>query len=84
MGLPTKGVFNSYATGFISGLKEAFDVQCKALAIVTPPDVVKKFEEISQNWGTKRSKRLEAVDAESWREGKKDGKSFMDRKQLED
>ena len=40
MGYSTKGVFNSYAHGFISGLKESFDVQCKALAIITPKDVI--------------------------------------------
>ena len=83
MGLTTKGVFNSYATGFLSGLREAFDVQCRALAIVTPPDVVEKFNEMSKGWSTKNSKRIEAVDAESWREGKKDGKSFMDKNKLE-
>ena len=82
-GYPTKGVFNSYASGFIRGLQEAFDVQCKALAIVTPPDVIEQFNEMSKDWGTRKSKRLEATDAESWREGKKDGKSFMDRNKLE-
>jgi hypothetical protein len=82
-GLPTKGVFNSYANGFICGLKEAFDVQCTALAIVTPPDVIEKFNEISEGWKTKKSRRIEATEAEAWREGKKDGKSFMDKKKLE-
>jgi hypothetical protein len=83
MGLPTKGVFNSYATGFISGLQEAFDAQCQALAIVTPPDVVDKFKEISKDWATKKSRRIEATEMGAWREGKKDGKSFMDKKKLE-
>lgn len=83
MGYSTKGVFNSYATGFIQGLQEAFNVQCKALAIITPPDVVEQFNEISKDWHTKKSKGIRATDAESWREGKKDGKSFMDKKKLE-
>lgn len=82
MGYNTKGVFNSYANGFISGLKEALDTQCVALAIVTPPDVVSKFEDISKDWKRKSSKRLEVNDYESWREGHKDGKKFMDKDKL--
>lgn len=82
MGYPTKGVFNSYANGFITGLKEAFDVQCTALAIVTPPDVVTHFEEISKDWGHKKSKSIDVNDYEVYKEGQRDGKSFMDKKQL--
>ena len=82
MGYPTKGVFNSYANGFITGLKEAFDVQCTALAIVTPPDVVTHFEEISKDWGHKKSKSIDVNDYKVYREGQRDGKSFMDKKQL--
>lgn len=83
MGYPTKGVFNSYANGFISGLQEAFDIQCKSLAIVTPQDVIDEFTTLSKNWNTRKSKGIEATDAESYYEGKRDGKSFMDKKKLE-
>lgn len=84
MGYPTKGVFNSYAHGFISGLKEAFDVQCKALAIVTPPDVIEEFKNISKDWETKKRKNIanDVTDMASWREGQRDGKSFMDKDKL--
>ena len=84
MGYPTKGVFNSYAHGFLTGLKEAFDVQCKALAIVTPPDVVDKFNEISKDWATKKRKNIgdDVTDYGTGREGRNDGKAFMERKQL--
>lgn len=82
MGYPTRGVFNSYANGFLCGLKEAFDVQCVALAIVTPPDVIQEFKEMSKDWSTKKSRSVDATDAEIWREGKKDGKKFMDKEKL--
>ena len=82
MGYPTKGVFNSYANGFIVGLKEAFDVQCTALAIITPPDVISHFEEISKDWSTKQSKSIDVNDYEVYKEGRKDGKSFMDKDKL--
>ena len=83
MGYPTKGVFNSYANGFITGLQEAFDIQCKALAIVTPQDVIDEFANLSKDWSSKKSKGIEVTDAESFYEGKRDGKSFMDKKKLE-
>lgn len=84
MGYTTKGVFNSYAHGFISGLKEAFDVQCKALVIVTPPDVIDEFKNMSQGWGTKKTKNIgdDVTNSEAWREGQRDGKSFMEKDKL--
>lgn len=84
MGLKTKGVFNSYAHGFIVGLKEAFDVQCKALAIVTPQDVIDEFSEMAKDWKSKKAKNIgdDVTDSKVWSEGRKDGKSFMNRDKL--
>lgn len=84
MGYSTKGVFNSYAHGFIVGLKEAFDVQCQALAIITPQDVIDEFTNISKEWATKKRKNIanDATDIEIWREGRRDGKKFMDKDKL--
>lgn len=82
-GRTTKGIFNSYATGFLTGLKEALDAQCRALMIVTPKDVVDEFENMTKDWGSKESKSIQATNAEVYYEGKQDGKSFMDRNKLE-
>lgn len=84
LGYTTKGVFNSYAYGFISGLKEAFDVQCQALAIVTPQDVIDEFANISKDWKTKKTKNIanDATNMEAYREGVHDGKKFMDKDKL--
>ena len=84
MGYPTKGVFNSYAHGFIVGLQEAFEVQCQALAIVTPKDVIEEFENISRGWQSKKRKNIgqDATDAQVWHQGRKDGKTFMDKEKL--
>lgn len=84
MGQVTKGVFNSYAQGFIAGLQEAFDVQCQALAIVTPQDVVDEFKNMSKGWNTRKGKGLNGTDAECYREGKRDGKEFMNKKKLKE
>lgn len=84
MGRPTKGVFNSYAHGFIVGLKEAFDAQCTALAIVTPQDVVDEFNEMTKDWQTKRAKNIgqDVTNHEVWAEGRRDGKEFLNKKKL--
>lgn len=86
MGQPTKGVFNSYAHGFLTGLKSAFDVQCKALAIVTPKDVIDEFESMTSGWSQKKSRNIGQglTDGRAWREGHRDGKEFMDKKKLTD
>lgn len=84
MGQPTKGVFNSYAKGFLAGLKSAFDRQCVALQIVTPPDVVDHFEEMTRNWKVSHTKmRQDRLDADSYLQGERDGKSFMDTRKLD-
>ena len=84
MGRPTKGVFNSYAHGFISGLKEALDAQCQALVVVTPADVIEEFNTVSSGWEKKKTKNIgnDVTNGEAWREGKSDGKSFMERDKL--
>lgn len=84
LGYSTKGVFNSYAHGFIKGLEEAFDAQCQALVVVTPPDVVEEFKNMSSGWKQKKTKNIgnDVTNGEVWREGKLDGKAFMNRDKL--
>ena len=84
MGYPTKGVFNSYAHGFIVGLQEAFDVQCRALAIVTPQDVIDEFTNISKDWKSNKRKNIakDATDAQVWYRARRHGKKFVDKNKL--
>lgn len=42
-GMTTRGVFNSYAVGFLKGLREVLEAQSTALMIVVPQDVVDEF-----------------------------------------
>lgn len=84
-GRRTKGVFNSYATGFIIGLQKALDAQCVALAIVTPPDVTSRYEEMSKNWKVNKTRmRGDSMDPEIVQKGVKDGKEFMTKKSIKD
>ena len=82
MGYTTRGVFNSYAKGFIIGLKRSLDKQSVALAIITPPDVTAKFKEMSEGWKTKTTKMEESTDAETLHKGIKDGERFLQRNRL--
>lgn len=82
MGYNTRGVFNSYAQGFILGLKRSLDAQCVALALVTPPDVTAKFQEMSQDWSSKSVKMGDATDGETFNKGYKEGKAFLQKTQL--
>lgn len=82
MGYTTRGVFNSYAQGFLLGLKKSLDEQCVALAIITPPDVTAKFKEMTEGWKEKSTRMGEATDAETFRKGVKDGERFLQKDKL--
>ena len=82
LGYTTRGVFNSYARGFILGLKKSLDAQCVALAIITPPDVTAKFKEMSEGWKQKTTKMGEATDVETLHKGIKDGERFLQKNKL--
>ena len=82
LGYKTKGVFNSYAQGFIVGLKRSLDSQCTALAIVTPPDVTEKFKEMSEGWKKKTTKMGDETDVETLHKGIKDGERFLQKNKL--
>lgn len=83
LGYKTKGVFNSYAQGFIVGLKRSLDAQCIALAIITPPDVTQKFKEMSKNWETRKSRMGDATDNETFLKGLAEGQEFLNKKAIE-
>lgn len=84
MGLKTKGVFNSYAIGFIVGLKLALGKQSVALMVVTPKDVKDKFEEMSKDMRVKdTSMRMDdGIDRDTFNSGRKDGEALLSRKQI--
>lgn len=84
MGLNTKGVFNSYIRGFLSGLKQSLDKQSTALMVVTPPDVKQKFEDFSKNFKTGSGGiRDTGFDADAYRAGLTDGKTVLNGRKIE-
>ena len=81
-GQETRGVMNSYLSGFKAGVGDKLDAQCTALMIITPKDVEDAFEEMTANW--KHTKTTITIhDSEAFNQGKIDGKNAMSSKQLE-
>lgn len=83
-GRETKGVFNSYAMGFLYGLDNALKIQAKALMIVTPEDVKSEFKEMTSGWKTKNSKGPNCTDYGAYTKGRADGENFTGNKQIEE
>lgn len=84
LGKITKGVFNSYVTGFISGLQKKLGEQSKELMVITPPDVTEKFKEMSANFKTaSHGMRATGFDAEAYIKGQEDGRSVLARREIQ-
>lgn len=85
MGIQTKGVYNSYALGFINGLESKFEEQCVALMIVTPQDVVDEYNKMTADWKpAKGGMRMNKLNLEVYNEGFHDGKTAMNGRRIED
>lgn len=48
------GVYNSFANGFVRGVREELEVQAQALMIVVPPQVKDAYEDMTSGWGTSK------------------------------
>lgn len=85
MGRNTKGVFNSYAKGFLFGLKQKLGEQSVALMIVTPKDVHDKYTEMTAGWKQAGGgMREDYISPDAFQEGVKDGRTAMNGRRLED
>lgn len=81
----TKNVFNSYVSGFISGIRNKLDAQCQALVLVVPEDVNtafgEKFPSLRDHKGGLTMKNR--IRSDVFNRGYEDGNSCMDRRSLE-
>lgn len=74
----TKCVFNSYATGFLAGLKQKLGEQSTALMIVVPQDVKDEFErQFPSTKVYKGGMQRQQFDYDSYAAGLIDGKRVM-------
>ena len=83
-GKNTKGLMNTYLSGFVAGIDEALNKQSTALMVVTPKEVTESFEQMTAGWKTKSLKLKESYDAGAYMQGKADGKDAIGSKSLED
>ena len=76
-GKSTKGVRESYTTGFLTGLDKGFkeNVESLALIIITPEAVVKQYEE-ETNGSKKKHINSKVNDSALYHKGYKDGVNF--------
>lgn len=81
-GLSTKGVANSYWRGFMDGIKEVLDEQCRALMIIVPDEVNKHADEMSGG-RYKGGMRQTGFSSSSYNEGKADGRAHMRSREIE-
>lgn len=66
------------------GLKEKLDAQSVALMVVTPSDVIEKFEELSKGFGWSKHKiSLAGFSSSIYEQGRKDGREALVRRRLE-
>lgn len=81
-GRDPKNVFNSYAMGFLVGLKQKLAEQSKALMIVVPQDVKdefsNRFPSVKQYAGGMRKGQDRGYDYHAYFAGVSDGKSVLD------
>ena len=77
-------IYNAYARGFLTALKEAMDAQTVALAVVVPDDVNKAFNEkfAHAKAGRKTSMKMGHDQWDAYQAGREDGKSVMDKRSL--
>lgn len=82
-GYRSDGVINSYALGFICGLKEKLGEQSTALMVIVPPDVKDKYDEITK--GFKKSKNrfnIGSGSSTAYNRGLSDGRTVMNGRKL--
>lgn len=81
-GMPTKGVMNTYLSGFKAGIKSILEKQSTALMVVTPQKVKDSFEEITKDAKIHTTKVNIASDTAAYSHGVKDGKNLVSHKML--
>ena len=77
-----KGAYNSFVTGFLSGVDEGLGAQCTALMIIVPKEVEDEFTEFSASFKhTKTS--LKVTDARLYQKGRTEGRAAVKARALE-
>lgn len=82
-GKPTRGAATTYLLGFCKGIDEVLGKQCKALMIVTSPEVEEGWKEKSMFMRTKYTTYNISVDKSHYEQGRVDGRMTANARSLE-
>ena len=69
----TKGVMNTYLAGFRKGISSVLEKQCKALMIITPQEVIDKFNEKTKDFKTRTVSTAIMKNNAAFENGERDG-----------
>lgn len=78
-----KGVYNSFALGYLRGIEEGFGEQCTALMIIIPKEVEEEYAEFSKDFGKSKGMQTHNLDGEIYAKGKAEGKSAVKARAVE-
>lgn len=73
-GRETKGILNTYLTGFCAGIKEVLDKQCVALMVIVPKEVEESYKEHSKDFRKMSNKLRTSSDGRAYQDGKQEGR----------
>lgn len=77
------GVYNSFVSGFIDGVRKELEKQCTALALVVQPEVQESWEVFSSKFKTV-DRSVSAIDDTAYQTGWVEGKRALNAQYLED
>lgn len=82
-GKNTRGAATTYLLGFCEGIKEVLGKQCRALMIVTSPEVEEGWLERSKSFRHKTARYNQSYDKDSYEKGRTDGRATANARSLE-
>lgn len=75
------GIVNSYAFGFLKGLKEVLEAQSMALMVVIPKDVTESFNDFTSGYHHVKTRKVNPhVNGRIYNEGYHDGRTSQTRR----
>lgn len=82
-GRETKGILNTYLTGFCAGIKEVLDKQCVALMVIVPKEVEESYKEYSKDFRKMSNKLRTSSDGRAYQDGKQEGRETATARTIE-
>ena len=79
----TRGIYNSFVSGFTNGAEKELEKQCTALALIVQPEVQESWDIFSAVMRT-RSWNIMSNNPEAYEEGFVEGKRALNAQYLED